>query len=88
MCAFVILANGPPSLNDSSGALLRRYIVIQMPFSFVGKEDPDLETKLLDERSGILKWMIEGRRMLPIEVQDAEPAVPRSWRASTASARR
>jgi P4 family phage/plasmid primase-like protien len=62
---IVILANGPPSLNDSSGALLRRYIVIQMPFSFVGKEDPDLETKLLDERSGILKWMIEGRRMLP-----------------------
>jgi P4 family phage/plasmid primase-like protien len=62
---IVILANGPPSLNDSSGALLRRYIVIKMPFSFVGKEDPQLETKLLDERSGILKWMIEGRRMLP-----------------------
>ncbi|HMN39050.1 MAG TPA: phage/plasmid primase, P4 family [Hyphomicrobium sp.] len=64
---FVILANAPPSLNDSSGALLRRYVVIEMPFSFVGKEDPQLEAKLMAERSGILKWMIEGRRNMPIK---------------------
>ena len=62
---IVILANTPPTLSDAAGALMRRYVVIEMPKSFVGREDPGLEDALLAERSGILKWFIDGLRKLP-----------------------
>ncbi len=61
---FVMLANELPRLNDNSGALASRFIVLQLTRSFYGKEDHDLDRKLGAELTGILNWSIEGWRRL------------------------
>ena len=61
---FMILTNELPSLNDGSGALAGRFIILMMTKSFYGQEDPTLSSKLLSELSGILNWAIEGYRRL------------------------
>lgn len=57
---FLFLTNELPRLNDSSGALAGRFLMLQLTKSFYGQEDHQLEHKLLAELSGILKWAIEG----------------------------
>jgi putative DNA primase/helicase len=60
----VILTNELPRLNDASGALVSRLILLRMTESFCGREDPKLTEKLLAELPGILLWAIEGLRRL------------------------
>ena len=61
---FVIMTNELPKLNDSSGALAGRFIVLKMTRSFYGEEDLGLGAKLSKELPGILLWAIEGWRRL------------------------
>jgi putative DNA primase/helicase len=63
----VLLTNEPLELSDDTGALLRRLIVLRMTHSFRGKEDINLRQKLRAERAAILKWAIEGWRLLRAE---------------------
>lgn len=61
---IVIQTNEPLELADDTGALLRRLIVLPMTRSFYGKEDLNLRAKLRAERGAILKWAMEGWRLL------------------------
>jgi P4 family phage/plasmid primase-like protien len=57
---FVILTNELPRLNDPSGALVGRLIVLRQTESWYGREDITLTAKLLNELPSILGWAIRG----------------------------
>jgi putative DNA primase/helicase len=61
---FVILTNELPRLNDPSGALVGRLLVLPMVRSWYGKEDTKLTERLFGELPGILLWAAEGWRRL------------------------
>ena len=71
---FVILTNELPRLNDPSGALVGRLLVLPMVRSWFGKEDTTLTDKLLGELPGILLWAIEGWRRLRERGRFVQPA--------------
>jgi len=71
---FVIMTNELPNMRDASGAILSRLILLRMTRSFHGKEDRHLETRLLQELPGILKWSIDGWRMLHQAGHFVQPA--------------
>ena len=57
---FLLQSNELPKLADASGALVSRFILLQIKESFYGREDRGLTKKLLTELPGILNWAIEG----------------------------
>lgn len=57
---FLALCNELPDLYDDSGALLARYMFLEFPNSFLGREDLLLSDKLVTELPQILKWAIAG----------------------------
>jgi len=57
---FMFLTNELPRMNDVSGALAGRFLVLRFTKSFFGREDPHLLEKLLPELSGILLWALQG----------------------------
>ncbi len=61
---FMIVSNELPRLQDSSGALTGRMIVLRLTESFYGKEDHSLSERLTSERTGILHWAIDGWKRL------------------------
>ena len=61
---FVFLTNELPRLADASSALASRFLVLRLTESFYGKEDHGLAEALLEERAGILRWALDGRRRL------------------------
>lgn len=61
---FMFLSNEFPRLNDSSGALAGRFMILRFHHSFFGKEDPRLTERLLAELPGILNWAIDGWQRL------------------------
>lgn len=61
---FVFLTNELPRLNDASGALAGRFMMLKLTESFYGREDRALTQTLLGELQGILNWSIEGWRRL------------------------
>ncbi|MEM9064027.1 MAG: phage/plasmid primase, P4 family [Planctomycetota bacterium] len=61
---LIIMSNELPRLQDSSGALAQRFIVLSLKKSFLGKEDTRLTDRLLADLPGILIWAMEGRRRL------------------------
>jgi putative DNA primase/helicase len=61
---FMFLTNEFPRLNDASGALAGRFVILRLTQSFYGKEDTGLTDRLLNELPGILNWAIEGWRRL------------------------
>jgi putative DNA primase/helicase len=63
-CRFVILTNELPRLNDPSGALAGRLVLLRMTRSWYGKENTRLTDELLKELPGILLWSIAGMRRL------------------------
>ena len=71
---FLILTNELPRITDSSGALSSRFIVFNLTESFLGREDHDLENKLIQELPGIMNWSIEGWRRLQEAGRFAQPA--------------
>ncbi len=61
---FTIISNELPRLEDASGALSGRMLVLQLAKSFYGREDRSLTEKLSEEKSGILHWAIDGLKRL------------------------
>jgi putative DNA primase/helicase len=61
---FMLLSNELPKLNDSSGALPGRMILLRLTRSWYGQEDVRLTDKLLAELPGILLWAIAGWQRL------------------------
>ena len=57
---FLLLTNELPSIEDESGALASRFIVLALKNSFYGREDPRLFDRLEPELSGILTWALDG----------------------------
>jgi putative DNA primase/helicase len=57
---FVIIANEMQDLRDSSGALASRFNFLVTTESFLGREDMQLEQKLIKELAGIFNWALEG----------------------------
>ncbi len=57
---FLILTNELPKLVDGSGAMASRFIMLDLPISWLGREDKGLLGRLLPELPGILNWALEG----------------------------
>ncbi|CAM5795674.1 phage/plasmid primase, P4 family [Rhizobacter fulvus] len=57
---FVLLTNELPRIADASGAMASRFVILTMAESFLGREDPGLTAKLLQELPGILAWAVDG----------------------------
>jgi putative DNA primase/helicase len=71
---FVILSNELPRLNDGSGALAGRFVLLRLTRSFYGDEDHDLSEKLRPELPGILLWAIAGWKRLRNRGRFVQPA--------------
>lgn len=56
----LINGNSPPNFRDDTGTIASRFIVIEMPTSFYGKEDVFLDDKLQRELPGYLNWCMAG----------------------------
>ena len=57
---LMLISNELPWLNDASGALAGRMILLQLRKSFYGREDPSLTNHLLRELPGIFMWAVQG----------------------------
>ncbi|RFU83287.1 NTP-binding protein [Streptomyces triticagri] len=57
---LMILTNELPHFGDSSGVIARRFIVLNMTVSWLGKEDTHLTDRLAAEMPGILNWALDG----------------------------
>ena len=55
-----IATNELPRLNDASGALVSRLVVLRLTKSFYGREDIGLTDRLLTELPAVLLWSIAG----------------------------
>ncbi len=60
----VIMTNELPKIDNASGALVSRLVMLKLTRSFLGKEDLGLSDRLLKELPGILNWAIEGLHRL------------------------
>jgi len=67
-------ANHLPGVSDASHGFWRRMIVMPFKAKFQGSQiDTNVRERLLDERDGILTWLIQGARMYYARSrQDAE----------------
>jgi putative DNA primase/helicase len=76
---FMFLTNELPRLNDASGALAGRFMVLRLTKGWYGQEDVTLTERLLAELPGILLWALQGwvrlrergRFVQPTSVEDA-----------------
>jgi putative DNA primase/helicase len=70
---FTILTNVLPNIQDTSGALVGRLLLLRLTKTWYGKEDPLLYQQMLPERPGILLWAIEGWRRLQARGHFVQP---------------
>ena len=61
---LLILTNELPQINDASGALSSRFIILRLIESYVGRVDIGLLGRLLKELPGVLNWSLDGLRYL------------------------
>lgn len=61
---FMLLTNELPRIEDASGALASRFLVLHLTRSFYGQEDPDLLARFTPELPAILAWALDGRDRL------------------------
>lgn len=78
---LMILSNELPNFGDASGVIARRFIVLNMTVSWLGKEDTELTDKLASEMPGILNWALDGLARLERQGHITEP--PSSLEAVT-----
>ncbi|MFJ9728542.1 phage/plasmid primase, P4 family [Streptomyces sp. NPDC101209] len=74
---LMILSNELPYFGDSSGVIARRFVVLNMTVSWLGKEDPTLFGRLVAEMPGILNWALDGLARLEAKGRITEPACSR-----------
>ncbi|MFD9860837.1 DNA primase family protein [Streptomyces alboflavus] len=70
---LMILSNELPNFGDASGVIARRFIVLNMTVSWLGKEDTTLTDKLAAEMPGILNWALDGLARLEAAGRLTEP---------------
>ncbi|MGP4083310.1 DNA primase family protein [Streptomyces sp. KR55] len=70
---LMILTNELPNFGDSSGVIARRFVVLNMTVSWLGKEDTGLTDRLAAEMPGILNWALDGLARLERTGRIAEP---------------
>ena len=65
MAKVMMICNELPNVRDSSGAMDRRYLMLNVPRTVdPADKDDDLLDKLLPELPGILNWALVGRARL------------------------
>ncbi|MBV2357970.1 NTP-binding protein [Streptomyces sp. J2-1] len=74
---LMLLSNELPHFGDSSGVIARRFVVLSMTVSWLGKEDTGLTDRLADEMPGILNWALDGLARLQRTGRITEPASSR-----------
>ncbi|MCX4434511.1 DNA primase family protein [Streptomyces mirabilis] len=74
---LMILTNELPHFGDSSGVIARRFVVLNMTVSWLGKEDTTLTDKLASEMPGIINWALDGLARLESTGRITEPASSR-----------
>ncbi|MFG2962284.1 phage/plasmid primase, P4 family [Streptomyces sp. NPDC048288] len=74
---LMILSNELPYFGDSSGVIARRFVVLNMTVSWLGKEDPTLFDRLITEMPGILNWALDGLARLQAKGRITEPLCSR-----------
>lgn len=74
---FVIVSNELPRFGDASGAIARRFAVLNATTSFLGRENPNLTSELLEELPGILNWALDGLERIAATNTFTEPASSR-----------
>ena len=57
---FTLMTNELPRIEDSSGALASRFIVLALSETFYGREDHGLLDRFVPELPGILLWALDG----------------------------
>jgi len=57
---LILVSNELPRIQDASGALASRFLILKLTRSFFGAEDHDLADRLLRELPGILNWGLSG----------------------------
>src|SRR6185437_12792759 len=70
---FMVACNPLPVFHDPSGATAARMLLIHFKKSFQGREDRDLERRLLNEAAGIYNWALAGYRSLRQKGRFIEP---------------
>ena len=70
---FTFLSNELPRLPDVSGAIATRFLVLQLMESWLGREDLELEARLMSELPGILLWGLDGLDRLRARGHFQEP---------------
>ncbi|MDK1476787.1 phage/plasmid primase, P4 family [Streptomyces sp. 549] len=70
---LMILTNELPHFGDSSGVIARRFVVLNMTVSWLGKEDTTLTDKLAAEMPGIINWSLDGLARLERNGRITEP---------------
>jgi putative DNA primase/helicase len=70
---FMILTNELPRLDDASGAIASRMLVLRMTHSWFGKEDAHLFDRLVAELPAIFVWAVEGWLRLAQQGRFTEP---------------
>ncbi|MFE9385851.1 phage/plasmid primase, P4 family [Streptomyces sp. NPDC007025] len=74
---LMVLSNELPNFGDSSGVIARRFVVLTMTASWLGREDTTLTGKLAAEMPGILNWALDGLARLERNGRITEPASSR-----------
>lgn len=74
---FMVISNELPRLNDASGAIAGRLVILRSRKSFFGKEDHSLRETFYAERQSILLWAIGGWAALRECGRFIEPAASR-----------
>ncbi|MCK1819477.1 phage/plasmid primase, P4 family [Streptomyces sp. XM83C] len=70
---LMILTNELPNFGDSSGVIAKRFVVLNMTVSWLGKEDTTLTDRLAAEMPGILNWALDGLARLERTGRITEP---------------
>ncbi|MEU3514165.1 phage/plasmid primase, P4 family [Streptomyces sp. NPDC006654] len=74
---LMILSNELPHFGDASGVIARRFVVLNMTVSWLGKEDTTLTDRLAAEMPGILNWSLDGLARLQRTGRITEPKCSR-----------
>ena len=61
---FLILTNELPRLEEASGALASRFVLLRLTQSFYGREDHGLALRLESELPSIFSWALDGLERL------------------------
>lgn len=71
---FMLMTNELPRIEDASGALASRFLLLVLRESFLGREDHRLFEMLVPELPGILNWALDGWARLVVRGRFVQPS--------------